>query len=48
MKKVLLFSSLKKPKLILEQSINSWINLKVENELKFDILIYDDEFDKES
>ena len=48
MKKILLFSSLKKNKSILDLSINSWLKLIENDDFKFDVLLYDDNFDSES
>ncbi|WP_417733314.1 hypothetical protein [Rosistilla oblonga] len=48
MKKILLFSSLKKDKVILDLSINSWLQLNENDDFKLDILLYDDNFDTES
>ena len=48
MKKILIFSSLKKGRSILGLSINSWLNLKENDDFLFDILLHDDKFDKES
>ena len=46
--KVLLFSSLKKNKSIIDLSINSWLQLKENDSFEYDILLYDDHFDAES
>lgn len=48
MKRVLLFSSLKKPKEVIELAISSWITLASSEELVIDILVFDDLYDKES
>jgi len=48
MDKILLFSSLKKPKDVIDLSISSWTTLTRSEEMLIDILIYDDQYDKKS
>tara|TARA_R110002073_G_scaffold128999_1_gene274976 strand:+ start:26556 stop:27455 length:900 start_codon:yes stop_codon:yes gene_type:complete len=48
MNKILLFSSLKKPKDVIDLAISSWIALTRSDEMSIDILIYDDGYDKNS
>jgi len=48
MKKILLFSSLKKPKEVINATITSWLELKTDEKFSFDILVHDDNYDSNS
>lgn len=48
MNKILLFSSLKKPKDVIDLAISSWIALTKSEDMWVDILVYDDQYDRDS
>ena len=48
MNKIVLFSSLKKPKNIIDLVISSWIALAKDDNVLVDILVYDDHYDEPS